>query len=237
MRRKLKNLTVQVIIGIILGIIVGFLFPEFVAKLKVLADGFIKLIKMVIAPIIFFTVVIGIGNMGDLKKVGRIGGKALIYFEIVTTFALAIGIVVVNLVKPGVGFHTDAVKGGDISQYTKQAEETSHGFVDFVLSIIPDNVVAAMASGELLPVLFFAVLFGLAAAGLGEKVKPVLSLFERIAEIFFGVVNMVMKVSPIAAFGAMAYTIGTFGLGSLVSLGKLMGSVYITMAPGVLIIQ
>ncbi|CAM4202914.1 C4-dicarboxylate transport protein [Geobacillus stearothermophilus ATCC 7953] len=147
MRRKLKNLTVQVIIGIILGIIVGFLFPEFVAKLKVLADGFIKLIKMVIAPIIFFTVVIGIGNMGDLKKVGRIGGKALIYFEIVTTFALAIGIVVVNLVKPGVGFHTDAVKGGDISQYTKQAEETSHGFVDFVLSIIPDNVVAAMASG------------------------------------------------------------------------------------------
>lgn len=230
MRGKFKNLTVQVIIGIILGIIVGFLFPEFGTKLKVLADGFIKLIKMVIAPIIFFTVVIGIGNMGDLKKVGRIGGKALIYFEIVTTFALAIGIVVVNLVKPGVGFNTDAVKGGDISQYTKQAEETSHGFVDFVLSIIPDNVVAAMASGELLPVLFFAILFGLAAAGLGEKAKPVLSLFERIAEIFFGVVNMVMKVSPIAAFGAMAYTIGTFGLGSLVSLGKLMGSVYITMA-------
>ncbi|SFA51610.1 aerobic C4-dicarboxylate transport protein [Parageobacillus thermantarcticus] len=230
MRGKLKNLTVQVIIGIILGIIVGFLFPEFGAKLKVLADAFIKLIKMVIAPIIFFTVVIGIGNMGDLKKVGRIGGKALIYFEIVTTFALAIGIVVVNLIKPGVGFNTDAVKGGDVSQFTKQAEEVNHGVIDFLLSIIPDNVVGAFAKGELLPILFFAILFGLATAALGEKAKPVVALFERLTDIFFGVVNMVMKVSPIAAFGAMAYTIGTFGIGSLVSLGKLMGSVYITMA-------
>lgn len=230
MRGKLKNLTVQVIIGIILGIIVGFLFPEFAAKLKVLADAFIKLIKMVIAPIIFFTVVIGIGNMGDLKKVGRIGGKALIYFEIVTTFALAIGIVVVNVIKPGVGFNIDAVKGGDVSQFTKQAEEVNHGVIDFLLSIIPDNVVGAFAKGELLPILFFAVLFGLATAALGEKAKPVVALFERLTDIFFGVVNMVMKVSPIAAFGAMAYTIGTFGIGSLVSLGKLMGSVYITMA-------
>ncbi|MBA2874707.1 dicarboxylate/amino acid:cation symporter [Thermaerobacillus caldiproteolyticus] len=229
MRINFKNLTVRVIIGIILGVVVGFLFPEFGAKLKVLADGFIKLIKMVIAPIIFFTVVIGIGNMGDLKKVGRIGGKALIYFEIVTTFALAIGIIVVNLIKPGVGFNTEAVKGGDISQYTQQAEAVNHGAVEFLLSIIPDNVVAAMAKGELLPILFFAVLFGLVTASLGEKAKPVVELFERLADIFFGIVNMVMKVSPIAAFGAMAYTIGTFGLGSLVSLGKLMVSVYITM--------
>ncbi|BDG48630.1 dicarboxylate/amino acid:cation symporter [Parageobacillus sp. KH3-4] len=230
MRGKLKNLTVQVIIGIILGIIVGFLFPEFGAKLKVLADAFIKLIKMVIAPIIFFTVVIGIGNMGDLKKVGRIGGKALIYFEIVTTFALAIGIIVVNLIKPGVGFNIDAVKGGDVSQYTKQAEEVNHGVIEFLLSIIPDNVIGAFAKGELLPILFFAILFGLSTAALGEKAKPVVALFERLTDIFFGVVNMVMKVSPIAAFGAMAYTIGTFGISSLVSLGKLMGSVYITMA-------
>lgn len=229
MRITFKNLTVQVITGILLGIAVGFLFPEFGTKLKVLADGFIKLIKMVIAPIIFFTVVIGIGNMGDLKKVGRIGGKALIYFEIVTTFALAIGIVVVNFVKPGVGFNTEAVKGGDISQYTQQAEAANHGFVEFLLGIIPDNVVGAMAKGELLPILFFAVLFGLATAALGEKAKPVMALFEKLADIFFGIVNMVMKVSPIAAFGAMAYTIGTFGLGSLVALGKLMASVYITM--------
>lgn len=124
MRINFNNLTIRVIIGIVLGILVGFLFPEFGAQLKVLADIFIKLIKMLIAPIIFFTVVIGIGNMGDLKKVGRIGGKALIYFEIVTTFALAIGIIVVNLIQPGVGFNTEAVKGGDISQYTEQAKES-----------------------------------------------------------------------------------------------------------------
>ncbi|ANB59600.1 dicarboxylate/amino acid:cation symporter [Anoxybacteroides amylolyticum] len=229
MKITFKNLTVQVITGILLGIIVGFLFPEFGTKLKVLADGFIKLIKMVIAPIIFFTVVIGIGNMGDLKKVGRIGGKALIYFEIVTTFALAIGLIVVNLVKPGAGFNTAAVKGGDISQYTQQAEAVNHGVVEFLLGIIPDNVVGAMAKGELLPILFFAVLFGVATAALGEKAKPVVVLFEKLTDIFFGIVNMVMKVSPIAAFGAMAYTIGTFGLGSLVALGKLMGSVYTTM--------
>jgi aerobic C4-dicarboxylate transport protein len=229
MRINFKNLTVRVIIGIILGIIVGFVFPEFGAQLKVLADVFIKLIKMVIAPIVFFTVVIGIGSMGDLKKVGRIGGKALIYFEIVTTFALAIGIVVVNLVKPGVGFNTSAVEGGDISQYTQQAEATNHGAIEFLVSIIPDNIVAAMAKGELLPILFFAVLFGLATAALGEKAKPVINLFEHLTDIFFGIVNMVMKVSPIAAFGAMAYTIGKFGLGSLVALGKLMASVYITM--------
>lgn len=229
MKINFKNLTVQVIIGIILGIAVGFLFPAFGIELKVLADVFIKMIKMVIAPIIFFTVVIGIGSMGDLKKVGRIGGKALLYFEIVTTFALAIGIIVVGIVKPGDGLNTESVEGGDVSQYTKGAEETSHGFVDFVVSIIPENVVGAMAGGELLPILFFAVLFGISMAAIGEKAKPVVVLFERLTDIFFGVVNMIMKVSPFAAFGAMAYTIGQFGLGSLVALGKLMGSVYITM--------
>lgn len=229
MKINFKNLTVQVIIGIILGIAVGFLFPSFGIELKVLADVFIKMIKMVIAPIIFFTVVIGIGSMGDLKKVGRIGGKALLYFEIVTTFALAIGIIVVGIVKPGEGFNTDKVEGGDVSQYTEQAEETSHGFVDFIVGIIPENVVGAMAEGELLPILFFAVLFGISMAAVGEKAKPVVVLFERLTDIFFGVVNMIMKVSPFAAFGAMAYTIGQFGLGSLVALGKLMGSVYITM--------
>ncbi|RFU67929.1 dicarboxylate/amino acid:cation symporter [Peribacillus saganii] len=227
--RILKNLTVQVVIGIILGIAVGFMFPAFGEQLKVLADVFIKLIKMVIAPIVFFTVVIGIGGMGDMKKVGRIGGKALLYFEIVTTFALAIGILVVNIVKPGVGFNKDAVEGGDVSQYTTAASETSHGMIDFIVGIIPDNIVAAMAKGELLPILFFAVLFGVALAAMGDKGKPVVSLFEKLAEVFFGVVNIIMKVSPIAAFGAMAYTIGKFGIGSLVMLGKLMGSVYLTM--------
>ncbi|MGM0875577.1 MAG: dicarboxylate/amino acid:cation symporter [Bacillota bacterium] len=229
MKINFKNLTVQVIIGILLGITVGFIFPEFGAQLKVLADIFIKLIKMVIAPIIFFTIVIGIGSMGDLKKVGRIGGKALLYFEVVTTFALAIGILVVSILQPGNGFNTSGAEGADVSEFTKQAEESSHGFMDFLMGIVPENAVAALAGGELLPILFFAVLFGLATASVGEKAAPVISFFEKLTEIFFSIVNMIMKMSPIAAFGAMAFTIGNFGIGSLVSLGKLMGSVYLTM--------
>lgn len=228
MRINFKNLTVQVIIAIILGIIVGAVFPEFGAKLKILADIFIKLIKMLIAPIIFLTVVIGIGSMGDVKKVGKIGGKALIYFEVVSTFALAIGLIVVNLVQPGKGFNTDAASKADISQYTNAAAE-DHGFGAFIMQIIPDNVVGALANGELLPVLFSAVLFGLAAAAIGEPAKPVIKFFEQVADIFFKIVNMVMKISPIGAFGAMSYTIGNFGLKSLQNLGFLMLSVYITM--------
>ncbi len=224
-----KNLTVQVVTGIILGIMVGAIFPEFGASLKILADLFIKLIKMLIAPIIFLTVVIGIGSMGNLKKIGKIGGKALLYFEIVSTLALAIGILVVNFVQPGSGLNTDNLKTGDVSQYTTQAAEADQGFGAFVMNLIPENVVGALASGELLPVLFSAILFGLAAASVGERAKPVITFFEIVADIFFKIVNMVMKLSPIAAFAAMAYTIGNFGLGSLVSLGKLMGSVYLTM--------
>ncbi|KMY46517.1 glutamate:protein symporter [Bacillus sp. FJAT-27916] len=208
---------------------VGALFPEFGASLKILADIFIRLIKMLIAPIIFLTVVIGIGSMGNLKKIGKIGGKALLYFEIVSTVALAIGIIVVNLVQPGSGLNTDNLKTGDVSQYTTQASETEQGFGAFIMNLIPENVVGALASGELLPVLFSAILFGLAAASIGERAKPVISFFEVVADIFFKIVNMVMRISPIAAFAAMAYTIGNFGLGSLVSLGKLMGSVYLTM--------
>jgi len=229
MRINFKNLTVQVLIAIVLGIIVGATFPEFGAQLKILADIFIKLIKMLIAPIIFLTVVIGIGSMGDVKKVGKIGGKALIYFEIVSTFALAIGLIVVNIVQPGKGFNTAAANGADVSQYTEAAAATEHGVGAFIMQIIPDNVVGALANGELLPVLFSAVLFGIAAAAIGEPAKPVITFFERVADIFFKIVNMVMKVSPIGAFGAMSYTIGNFGLKSLGNLGFLMLSVYITM--------
>jgi len=229
MRINFKNLTVQVLIAIVLGIIVGATFPEFGAKLKILADIFIKLIKMLIAPIIFLTVVIGIGSMGDVKKVGKIGGKALIYFEIVSTFALAIGLLVVNIVQPGKGFNTAAANAADVSQYTQQAATAEHGFGAFIMQIIPDNVVGALANGELLPVLFSAVLFGLAAAAIGEPAKPVIKFFEQVADIFFKIVNMVMKISPIGAFGAMSYTIGNFGIKSLGNLGFLMLSVYITM--------
>lgn len=229
MRINFKNLTVQVLIAIVLGIIVGAAFPEFGASLKILADIFIKLIKMLIAPIIFLTVVIGIGSMGDVKKVGKIGGKALIYFEIVSTFALAIGLLIVNIIQPGKGFNTDAANAADVSQYTEQAAAAEHGFGAFIMQIIPDNVVGALANGELLPVLFSAVLFGLAAAAIGEPAKPVIKFFEQVADIFFKIVNMVMKISPIGAFGAMSYTIGNFGIKSLGNLGFLMLSVYITM--------
>ncbi|MGG1440890.1 dicarboxylate/amino acid:cation symporter [Brevibacillus laterosporus] len=224
----LKNLTFQVITGVILGIIVGFIFPEFGAKLKILADVFIKMIKMVIPPIVFFTIVHGIAGMGDMKKVGKIGGKALLYFEIVTTLALTIGICVVNVIKPGVGIDTSKAASTDISKYTSSASESS-SFLDFLVNIVPDNVVGAMAKGELLPILFFAVLFGISLTAMGSQAKPVLQLFEKLAQGFFGVVNMIMRLSPIAAFGAMAYTIGNFGIKSLINLGLLMSSVYLTM--------
>lgn len=224
-----KNLTFQVIVAIILGIIVGAIWPEFGAGLKVLADLFIKLIKMLIAPIIFLTVVIGIGGMGDMKKVGKIGGKALIYFEIVSTIALAIGITVALIIHAGSGLDTSSAANADISKYTSAASETEHGIGAFIGSIIPDNFVGALANGQLLPTLFAAVLFGLAAASIGQKAKPVISFFEQVSEIFFKIVGMVMKFSPLGAFGAMAYTIGNFGLKSLGNLGLLMLSVYITM--------
>ncbi|MGZ0052375.1 dicarboxylate/amino acid:cation symporter [Brevibacillus gelatini] len=229
MRINFKNLTVQVVIAIILGIIVGHFAPKFGAELKVLADIFVKLIKMVIPPIVFFTVVNGIASMGDMKKVGKIGGKALIYFEIVTTIALAIGLLVVNIIKPGEGFDKTGLTSGDVSKYTEAAAQSSHGFVEFIVSIIPDNVVGAMAKGELLPILFFAVLFGLSLAAMGQASQPVIKLFDKLTHGFFGVVNMIMKVSPLAAFGAMAYTIGKFGIGSLSRLGLLMTAVYVTM--------
>ncbi|KRE46418.1 dicarboxylate/amino acid:cation symporter [Paenibacillus sp. Soil522] len=232
---NLRNLTVQVVIAIILGILFGHFFPANGEQMKILGDAFIRLIKMVIAPIVFFTVVNGIANMGDMKKVGRIGGKALLYFEIVTTAALAIGLVVVNLVKPGAGIDAGAAKG-DISKYTDAAAEPGHSITDFLLNIIPDNVVGAMAAGELLPILVFAILFGLSLTAMGEKAQPVIALFDKLSHAFFGIVNMIMKVSPIAAFGAMSYTIGKFGIGSLLSLGKLMGSVYLTMALFIIVV-
>ena len=227
--KLLKNLTVQVIIAIILGVIVGTFWPEFGASLKILADLFIKLIKMLIAPIIFLTVVIGIGGMGDMKKVGKIGGKALLYFEIVSTIALAIGIMVAVVINAGAGIDTSKAGETDISKYTTAAEENSEaGLSGFIYDIIPENFVGALAEGALLPTLF-AVLFGIAAASLGEKTRPVITFFEQVSEIFFKIVGIVMKFSPIGAFGAMAYTIGNFGLGSLKSLGLLMAAVYITM--------
>jgi aerobic C4-dicarboxylate transport protein len=234
--KLLKNLSIQVLIAIVLGIAVGVIFPSQADNLKILGDIFIKMIKMIIAPIVFFTIVIGFANMGDMKKIGRIGGKALLYFEIMTTFAMAIGIAVMYIVQPGVGMNHSAVKAADVAKYTKQAADTSHGFLDFLVGIVPDSVMGAFAKGDMLPVLFFSVLFGLAMAALGDKSKPVLRLFENLNDIFFRLVAIIMKFSPVAAFGAMAYTIGKFGVASLYSLGKMMGSVYITMALFILVV-
>jgi aerobic C4-dicarboxylate transport protein len=234
--KLIKNLTFQVLFAITLGIVVGIIFPSQADNLKILGDIFIKMIKMVIAPIVFFTIVIGFANMGDMKKIGRIGGKALLYFEIVSTFAMAIGIAVMYVIKPGVGMNTAAVKATDVAQYTKQAAAASHGFMDFLVGVVPDNVMGAFAKGDMLPVLFFSVLFGLSMAALGDKAKPVAGLFEKLNEVFFRLVALIMRFSPVAAFGAMSYTIGKFGVHSLFSLGKMMGSVYITMIVFVLVV-
>lgn len=225
-----KVLYFQVIVAIILGVLVGFLFPDFGEKLKPLGDAFIKLIKMVIAPIIFLTVVSGIGGIGDMKKFGRVGLKALVYFEVVTTFALFIGLFVVKIVQPGVGINADAAtldtKG--IEQFTKAAQ--SQTTVDFFLHIIPDTIFDAFAKGEILQVLLFAILFGIALSMLGEKGKPVLKGIDLISKVFFGIITVIMRFAPIGAFGAMAFTIGKFGIGTLQSLATVMLCVYITCA-------
>ncbi|GAB2541119.1 dicarboxylate/amino acid:cation symporter [Spirosoma aerophilum] len=225
--KLLNNLTVRVLIAITLGILTGYFFPETAAKLKPLGDIFINLIKMVIAPIIFLTIVLGISNMGDLKKVGRVGGKALLYFEVVTTGALAIGLVLANLVRPGDGVQTAAVKGGDISKYTEQG--AGMDWTEFFIHIVPSNAIKAFAEGEILQVLVFSVLFGVGLTRMGDMGKPLILTFERISKVFFNILAVVMVLAPIGAFGGMAFTIGKYGLSTLLPLAKLMGTVYATM--------
>lgn len=224
-----QHLYVQVLTAISIGVLVGYYFPDTGTSLKPLGDGFIKLIKMVITPVIFCTVVTGIAGMEDMKKVGRVGGKALLYFEVVSTLALAVGLLVINVIKPGVGMNADVTmldtKG--LATYTAKAGET-HSFMDFVIGVIPSSVVDAFAKGDILQVLFFAILFGFALAAMGERGKPIYNLIDQVSHAFFGIVGIIMKAAPVGAFGAMAFTIGKFGLGSLTKLGLLMGSFYIT---------
>jgi len=223
-----KSLYAQVILAILLGIIIGFFYPEFATRLKPLGDGFIKLVKMMIAPVIFCTIVSGIAGMQDVKKVGRVGIKAIIYFEVITTLALIIGLIVINILKPGVGMNIDpsTLDTKSVTAYVTQAKATNA--VDFVLHIIPDNIISALANGDLLQILFFSVLFGIALSKIGEKAKPVLKGIKSVEAGLFAVINIIMKVAPVGAFGAMAFTIGRYGVGSLASLGQLMLSFYIT---------
>ncbi|MFD1702283.1 dicarboxylate/amino acid:cation symporter [Methylopila henanensis] len=223
-----RILYVQVLIAIALGVALGYFAPDLGKQMKPLGDAFIKLIKMLIAPIIFLTVVHGIAGMEDMKKVGRVGLKAILYFEALTTVALIIGLVVVNVLKPGSGMNVDpaTLDAGSIAKYQKAAEGQT--VTDFFLHIIPDAVVGAFAQGEIIQVLFFAVLFAFALHMVGDKGKPVMALIDSSMDIFFKIIGIVMKVAPIGAFGAMAYTVGSQGVGALASLLYLMLGFYAT---------
>lgn len=226
--RFLRHLYVQVLLAIGAGILLGHYQPTLGADLKPLGDVFIKLIKMLIGPIIFTTVVSGIGGMGNLKQVGRVGAKALIYFEVVTTLALVIGLVVANVFQPGSGVHATAASldASAVAQYAKAAKEMS--FVDWAMHLVPNTFVSAFVEGEILQVLMISLLFGFALAKLGDKARPLVDLLHEVSKAFFMMVNIVAKVAPIAAFGAMAFTVGKYGLGSLKSLAGLMACVYLT---------
>ena len=222
------QLYVQVLTAIALGIGLGHFYPATGEAMKPLGDGFIKLIKMIIAPIIFVTVVHGIAAMSDMKKVGRVGLKALIYFEIVTTLALAVGLIVANLVQPGAGMNIDAatIDNKDITNFVTQSKD--QGTIQFLLDIIPKTLVGAFAEGNILQVLLIALLFAFGLQALGTRGEPLLNIIEHVAQVLFKIVGYIMRLAPIGAFGAMAFTIGKYGLGSLKSLAWLMASFYLT---------
>jgi aerobic C4-dicarboxylate transport protein len=225
-----RILYVQVLIAVAFGIFTGWLFPDLGKSLKPLGDGFIKLVKMLIAPIIFCTVVHGVASMKDLKKLGRVGAKTLFYFEVVSTLALIIGLVVVNVLRPGDGFNIDP-KTLDPAQTQNYVQTAQHlSTADFLLNIIPSTFFSAFVSGDLLQVLLVSLLAAFAISALGERGTPVLHVIDRASEIFFGVMRLVVKVAPIGAFGAMAFTVGSYGLGALGKLIALMGGFYLTAA-------
>jgi aerobic C4-dicarboxylate transport protein len=228
MKRLFKNLTFQVLTAIAVGVLVGLIWPEVGKQMKPVGDTFINAVKMVIAPIIFLTIVLGIAKMGDMKKVGKVGGKAFIYFEVVTTLALVIGLIVVNVLKPGAGLDFDKLEKGDVSQYTSEGGGKID-WIEFVTHIVPSNMVDAFAKGDILQVLFFSILFGVGLTALGNSGKIIIEFFEKLLNVFFKIVGYIMKAAPLGAFGAMAFTIGNYGLESLIPLGKLMISVYTTM--------
>jgi aerobic C4-dicarboxylate transport protein len=223
-----RRLYFQVLAGIVLGVLLGWLRPDVGVAMKPLGDGFIKLIRMVIAPIIFATVVVGIAKMGDMKAVGRIGVKALVYFEVASTLALVIGLLVVNIAQPGVGVNADVTRLDPkaVASYTTTAQHLS--VVDFLLNIIPTTIVDAFAKGDILQILLFSVLFGLALLHLGAKARGFVALIEQFSYGMFGVVGMIMWVAAVGSFGAMAFMVGQFGIGSLVSIGKLFMDVVAT---------
>ncbi len=227
LRRLARNLTVQVLVAVACGVLLGVVDPGLARQMRPLGDTFVKLVKMVIGPIIFLTIVLGVANIADVRKIGRVGGKALLYFEIVTTFALAIGLAVVNITRPGAGLDVSGIPKGDVSAYAAQGQAMK--FVDFVTNIVPSSPVDAFAKGEILQIVFFAVLFGFALVSLQRHAEPLTGVLEKTLQVFFRIVALIMKVAPLGAFGAMAFTVGNFGLRTLLPLGRLMMDVYLTM--------
>jgi DAACS family dicarboxylate/amino acid:cation (Na+ or H+) symporter/aerobic C4-dicarboxylate transport protein len=228
MKSILSKLYVQVLLAVILGAIVGVAFPETGEALKPIGDAFIKLIKMLLAPVIFLTVVTGIAKMENMKELGRVGLRALIYFEVVSTLALLVGLIVVQVFKPGAGMNVDVahLDSSSIATYTSAAKHSS--FMDFLMGIIPDTIVDAFAKGNILQILLFSILLGIALAKSGPKGQAFVNVLDSLMKGMFVIVNMVMRLAPIGAFGAIAFTIGKYGFGSLFSLGKLMACVYLT---------
>lgn len=216
----------QVLIGIALGVLVGWKYPSFFPVAKLISDTFINMIKMVIAPVIFFTIVAGVAGAGDMKKVGRVGLKALIYFEVVTTLALIIGLITANLVKPGAGIHVTQKVDKQVADITEKASEMNWG--EFFSHIVPSNVIDAFAKGDILQVLFFSILFAIGLKWMGSTGQSLLNAFDKINKVLFNILKMVMRLSPLGAFGGMAYTIGKFGFATLAVLGKLLLTFYLT---------
>lgn len=225
-----KDLLFQVIAAIILGVVYGLVAPESATDMKVLGDLFIKLIKMLIAPIIFCTIVTGIAGMGDMKQVGRVGAKAVLYFEVITTLALVIGLVLVDFFRPGSNLHIDVSAADTLSIQDKLQQAAPHSTIDFLMHMIPETMVGAFASGEILQVLVLAVLFAWALGAMGEKGRGVMHAIESFSHVLFKMVDIVTKLAPVGAFGAMAYTIGKFGAGALKDLSELVLLFYATGA-------
>ena len=236
-RKKLyQQLYVQVLAAIAAGILLGHFWPEQGTALKPLGDAFIKLVKMIIAPVIFLTVSTGIAGMSDMQKVGRVAGKAMIYFLCFSTLALIVGLVVANVIQPGSGLHINpaSLDAKAVQSYAAKAHDAS--IVGFLTNIIPDTIVGAFASGDILQVLFFSVLFGLSLAMVGERGKPVLDILQSLSAPIFKLVSILMKAAPIGAFGAMAFTIGRYGIGSIANLAMLIGTFYLTAAIFIVVI-
>lgn len=233
MKKRKFGLAYQILVGLALGITVGAIFygnPAVETFLKPIGDIFIRLIKMIVVPIVISTIILGVAGTGDMKKLGKLGGKTILYFEIVTTIAIIVGLLAANITKPGEGIDMSKLAKGDIEQYVQTTEEvSSHSFADTFVNIVPSNIIDALAKGDMLAIIFFAVLFGLGIAAIGEKGKPVLAFFQGTADAMFYVTNQIMKFAPFGVFALIGVTVSKFGVESLIPLGKLLICVYATM--------